>query len=667
MEPRPDGLPNRRVLAWPLALLGGIFVVLVAFGITGSSTGIVHDMVASGDDHSLIAGEPRAIRSDEWFVQTSWVISQVEQGLPVWNETFPGGMDATVQNDLPSVDWSTIFRPHLLGFFFLPFDQAMAFKWWLPGLGVIAAGYLLAVTLLPRRPLTSAALATAFFFSPFFQWWYLSLTLYPAIWASLVMAAILWALKSRRRRGVWILSGLSGYVTVSLGMGIYVPFIVPVTLVVAAFGLGAIASRDLGRPRFIERVRDIVPLLAAGVAGGAVMVVWMLTRWHTIEAFTSTVYPGERLQSVGGASPSELAQLFSGVISFALGKTNGVPLSVNPSEASTFFLPGLTLVAALVWLLFRRRRAGAAVDWLTVALILVGVVMFAFLYVPGWDAIAHALFLDRTTYSRLRIGFGVLSFVLTLVLAARFAEARDRGLGRIPWWVPTSAVVGATAMVAVVVARSVDLVGAGALLELIARRDLAVGTLFALGFIAVCGFFAGDRVAIASGGLLVLSLAQSAVVNPLYVGALDLRQTATVQAVQRFDEQREGAWIGINSSLIPTMMLVEAGVKTYNGVQGAPSSQMWEDIDPTKSYETVWNRLATTSWVSGEGDPAPRNPAPDQIQMTFDSCSPFAQEHVAWVLSAVPLDQPCVELAQEIQQGPEDMRIYAVRDAGGSG
>ena len=39
-----------------------------------------------GPDPAAIAGEPRAIRSDEWYVQTVWTVSQVQLGLPIGQE-----------------------------------------------------------------------------------------------------------------------------------------------------------------------------------------------------------------------------------------------------------------------------------------------------------------------------------------------------------------------------------------------------------------------------------------------------------------------------------------------------------------------------------------------------------------------------------------------------
>lgn len=662
VAPTADNLPNRRVIAIPLAALAVFFIILVACGVTGSSTGIVHSQISTGSDPDLIAGEPQAIRSDEWFVQSSWVISQVEQSLPAWNKSFPGGMDATVQNDLPSADWSTAFRPHLLGFFFLPLDQAMAFKWWLPALGVVASVFMFTMSLLPRRPLTAMALGVGTLFAPFLQWWYLSLTLYPVLWAFVVMAGFVWCLKTRRRGVAWAWGAAAGYATPALAMGIYVPFMVPAVLVTAAFCLGALFSSTMGRPRLRERVKDVLPIVVGGVVGCAVMVLWILTRLGTIRAFLETVYPGERLERVGGADLTQLAQLFSGFLSYGLQRSQGAPFTVNASEASTFLLPGVFLLAALAWTAVSRYRALHRLDGPTIGLVVAAVIMLAFMFVPGWDALAHLLLLDRTTYTRVRIGFGILSVVVIVLLTRRLEDAPGEGWrpARSLAWV--SAALAAASIVFVLL-RGDALIGFTAWIGIGARRDVIIAAAAACALIIMVWLFARRRVFAGSVLFLVTSLVLTAGVNPVYRGVLDLRDTATVAEVQKLDAADPGAWVGINASLVPTMMLVESGVETYNGVQGTPSDEMWSAIDPTGASEDAWNRLATVSWLPGEGDPDPRNPFPDQIQLTFDSCAPFAQEHVAWVLSPVVLDQACVTEVETIPEGAAEMRIYRVESA----
>ena len=662
VEPRPDGLPNWRLIAWPLALLAAVLLVFVTLGFTGSSTGVMHSTVSAGVDPDLIAGEPQAIRSDEWFVQTSWTISQVEQGLPIRNETFPGGMDATVQHDLPARDWSTGFRPHLVGFLFLPLDQAMALKWWLPGFAMIAACYLFVLALLPRRPITSAMIAVGFFFAPFFQWWYLSITLYPAVWAFLVMATVVWSVRSRGRWGRWVLASITGYVTVAMGTGIYVPFIVPAVLVALAFSVGMVLTRGPGDDAIRARLRKVVPLLAAGGVAVAVLGIWVVTRWDTIVGFTSTVYPGERLQAVGQARLSEFDALFSGVLSAGLEQGGGRPFGMNSSEAATFLLPGLFLFAVLIWHVVDRFRASRRMDWLSMALLSVGVLMAAYLFVPFWDGLAHLLLLDRTTYGRVRLGFGLLSIAMVVVAALRFDERARAGSRPIPRW---TALVG-TILAAVIAARvtyvAVREFGFAATLERIGALGAAGVAVLLLLFVASVWFFGRGRIAWGAALLLVLSIISSAGVDPLYRGVLDLRETPIADEIERLNTIDPGNWVGIATTPLPTMLLVQTAVPSFNGFQSAPSEQMWAEIDPEGDHEGTWNRLANVSWVAGDGDPAPRNPAPDQIQMTFDSCSEFAQDNVAWVISEVPMDQSCLSLVSNVSAGPTDMRFYRVEE-----
>jgi hypothetical protein len=663
VEPRPDGLPNWRVITLPLVILAAIFLGLVAFGVTGTSTGVVHAQISTGSDPDLIAGNPEGIRSDEWFVQTTWTISQVQQSLPLRNESFPGGMDATVQHDLPTRDWSTAFRPHLVGFLFLPLDQAMAVKWWFPSFAMMAATFLFAVVLMPRRPLSALGLGVAFFFSPFFQWWFLSITFYPPAWAMLVMATITWCLRARRRVGAWVLGALVAYLTVALGTGIYAPFIVPVVLIALAYGLGAVLMKDPQGAPIMRRIRRVLPVLIAGAVGGTVLVVWLVTRWSTIVGFTSTVYPGQRLQAVGHAGLNGFGGLFSGFLSSILATT--FPFDGNSSEASTFLMPGVFTGVVLVWLVVERIRAKAGIDWLVICVIAAGAVLLAFLFLPGWDLVAHLLFIDRATYGRARIGFGVLSVVMIVLVAVRLRERKAWSGGRrLPSWVPLTSAAMAALSIGIVIWLAVRRVDVATVLGTTSKWLVLLCAVIALLYILDVWLLARGSVAWGVAILLVISIVASGWVNPIYHGVLDLRSTKTVREVMQLNRSQPGTWVGINTSPVPTMMLVESGVSALNGFQSTPSRAMWHQIDPRGQNERIWNRLANVSWVARSGAPAPRNPAPDQIQMTFDSCDAFAQQHVTWVLAEGTVSQQCLRPVNSVQQGPTQMNIYKVVPAG---
>jgi len=651
--PTVDDLPNAKVLfAFPVVLLV-LLAVLVTLGITGSSTGILNQFFSNTPDAALVAGHPQGIRSDEWMVQTPLVISQVEQGLPLYNQGFPGGIDSTVQSDLPSRDWSIAFRPHLVGFWFLPLDNAMSLRWWLPPFAMIAACYAFFVTMRPRRPLTAAILATGFFCAPFFQWWFLPITFWPVAWSFLVMTSAVWLLRSHRVVPKVVLMAVVAYLTVTVAIGVYVPFMIPALLIAAAFVVGVLFTRsdDPRETCLLRRFRSLLPLLIAGLAGGVVVAVWVFTRLDTIGRFLGTLYPGQRLTEPGSSTFRQVLSLMAAPFSKNLGVDVAMPLDANPSEGSSFFMMGLFLIVPLVWMAWRKWRSTRRVDWLVVSLMVFLVVIAAYLVLPGWGVISHLLLLDRTTAARVRPGLGILTIVVVAVYAV-YVDERKVGGARVP--LPLIAVTSAlgavtTAALALVLGlRHVSLVTVGLAWVPIALIFIALILLLARG-----NFVAG------AAAFLAVSVAVAGTVNPVYVGVYDLNSTALVRYMKTLDASKGSEWVGVGT-ILPTAALQQSGLHSYSGFQSAPSPTMWAQIDPSNTYEAVWNRLANVRWVEGAGSPIPRAPQADVILLNFDACAPFARAHVNYVLSDSELTSTCVGLVREIQQGPRTFWIYRV-------
>lgn len=653
VSPTKEGLPNNKVLGIPLGFLSLLFVLLVCFGITGSSTGYFNQFFSNTSDSRLLAGSPKAIRSDEWNVQTTWTISQVEQGLPVINQTFPGGMDATVQHDLPSTDWSVIFRPHLLGFLFLPLDQAMAWKWWLPGFILIASIYFFGVTLLPRRPIFTTLLAIGFFFSPFFQWWYLSITFYPPAWAFLLMATGIWLLRTNKTKTRIFLSVLVGYLAVTVGTGIYVPFIVPSALVAAAFLAGFVLTKDsTALQGLLSRLKKLAGIGIAGLAALAVLGCWILTRLPTIQGFLGTVYPGQRIQLVGQASRADVEALFGGIFAIGVGKEGASPLGVNASEASTFLLPGLFVLGTVLALVISRWINLKGTDGVGVALLGLFAVGVLYFVIPYWDFAAKLLLLDRTTLTRFRLEFGLLSLLTLFYLVWRFdskievLKYRSRVL--LAFLGVTLAVIVNGYLIAELSSLSSPVITKWTLWMLI-------GVLFLITI-----FFIGSRrPVIAASSFLVMSLLAGGTVNPIYIGVYDLNDTEVAKEIKALPEAKQVNWVGVG--LFSTAVLVQSGLHGYSGFQSSPSTIMWQQIDPTGEQNQAWNRLAFVGWTPGEGEPKATNPFGDQIALNFDSCSQFAQLNVEYVLSESEIKQPCISEVDQVEQGSLVFHIYQIR------
>lgn len=644
-RPTADGLPSVRViLAFP-ALLLIIGVFLVSLGLNGSSSGAFYGTLYAGKDPALLVGQPQAIRSDEWNVGTVWIIAQVEQGFPARNETFPGGMDASIPYDLPHAEWSIAFRPHQVGYLLLGADQGTAWRWWLPGLALIAAAYALSVTLLPRRPLAAAALAVGFFYSPFFQWWYQSSTLWPAVWALATMAAIAWVLNSTRQTPRWIWAAIITYLTIVMAMGIYAPFIIPAVLVVAAFGLGLVVGKLRRRMPTREVLGRLLPIATAAVVAGAITGGWLLTKAATVEGFLSTVYPGERLTATGTGGPLSVARTIGFSFSQALDLGGGF-LGINSSEASTFFLIGAFLIPIAIFAIWREARARRVLPWALISLISVVLVFLAFMVLPGWDPAARLLLLDRSTADRVRIGVGLATFVL-LVAIVRHVD--DSGL-RVPR-LAAGSLAGLYLASQVALAVAVVLVGGDDKLWGAAPAWWAFAAVSA----TAVYLFARHRVGAGSLAFMSVMVASSIFVNPLYVGVFDLRETPASEAIR--DLGGESRWVGIGDPIV-SATLIQSGVEAYNGTQGAPSLEMWQNIDPDGQFEAQWNRIGTVFWASSEGEPVVTNPAADTILVTFDACSNFAEQNVDFVFTNRVLDQACLEETARFPSQGEDLVIY---------
>jgi len=643
-------LPSTAAVWAPIVAMFAVFLTLVVLGLTGSSTGALHGYFAPGTkDSQLVMGTPRLIRSDEWYVQSTWVISQVEQNYPRISNSFPGGTDASVPQDLPVRDWVALFEPHQWGFFLLPLRQALAVKWWTPSLLLCLSVFAFSILRLPRKPWAAFFLAVSAFLAPFVQWWFLSNTVYPIAWAFAVLAAVTALVRGHRRIGI-VLSAAAGYLTVTTAIGIYVPFILAAaypTLAVAV-GIGLVAGREIG---LVRALRRMIPLFAAGAAALIITLLWAWTRLDTIRAFLNTSYPGARSSPTGEIGKDGVIQLLTAPFQRDLLRTpNAGLIGINESESSSFVLIGLALVLPLAALAIRHWRRSREVDWITVSAVAVSAFMLAYQLIPGWDAVARLFLLDRVPAVRMRLGWGVLALIITVYALERFS---DRELSR-RWQ------IGLTGL---------SLLGTAVIVGVpwvwLVRHAPVAGTIW-IGYIAcalyvLVGLAASWRVPTVAALLLALvSGGLSWHVNPLYEGYFDMRTTPLAFAIEDVEAKDPGQWVVVGGSVPATVTVIETGQQGYVGTQGAPSPVMWNEIDPTNIRVYERNRLGQLQWVLGTGEPLPRNPSTDVIEMTFDPCGRFAQTYVEHVVSQVPIASTCMRLDRQVQEGQVNFLIYRV-------
>lgn len=618
--------------AWIFPIVVGVlFAVLVASGLNGSSIGALTSDPAGGAD--LVAGNPRHIRSDEFYVRTPIVIGQAERGFPSEVESGIGEHDVTVLLDLPTRNWAMIFRPHEWAYGVLPLEQAFAFDWW--GLSaVLLLGTYSFLLVLTRRPLWSSIGAVVFWASPFFAWWYLALSLgvagYGLGGAGLLLASFLPRWSPRVR---WCLVGAAAYVLTCFALTFYPPFQVPLAIVVAAVSIGwtwqQVAGGELAwRPIAVN----------AAVAGGITAVVsalFLVTRVDTLSAIMHTTYPGDRRVDGGDAPSGFIASSWFGLKYVQNPESMRDRVLSNESEGSSFLMIGLFLLPAIPLLWSRIAAPGARLRGALIGTLVGTSVVAVHMYLGLPGLVAKVTLLDRVPAMRAVIGLGIGSLLIAVLLGVQIHDAA--GALSLPRRLGAAAI---TAVVAVgyILTLASQYLHSGAP---VGRKDQLIAV---VAVVAVVGLFFW-RPLLGLSALAVCGLAVSLTVNPLTRGLGTITDAPLTRAVETIASSSKAppAWLNTIDMSMPA--LSAAGVDDVSAVNIYPDHTAWAELDPDGSDQPIWNRYAHTRWVL---DPTASAPlfallSNDTVSITIDPCGKQLDElHVGHVVVPAPVDAACL-------------------------
>ncbi len=280
----------------------GLFLVLVALGVTGSSLGWYRQLPGSAAVVELVGerklfGVYRGIRGDEFIAHaTPNALRQYLHDPPFPRTNYNVGLsgrDDLVLHDTgaPVRHFSMISRPATWGFFLFDLRRALAWYWLFPIFFGLWGVFFLFETLFPEQRKVNFLLAAATVFSPYCAAW----SFWPInnIGGLCVAAgAFLRLLRAETKKKQCVLAILAGWGASVSALSIYFPRIWPTAVLLGLVVLARICSEALWQ-RFRNPFRMAMLLLAAlvltGILGG-----WYLAAADTIDAVRRLVYPGMR-------------------------------------------------------------------------------------------------------------------------------------------------------------------------------------------------------------------------------------------------------------------------------------------------------------------------------------------------------------------------------------
>jgi hypothetical protein len=587
------GLSNRTKF---LASIWALFLLLVAGGIHGSSTGVTAGWWAQekpytgylfntsanesteGGVGEFLLPKARLIRWDEFLIATPLALSQLSHSprFPIINTNIGGGQNMLLSPQAPVLHIATLARPATWGYFFFGAQRGLAWSWWFGVFSCFTVLYLLFEVILKGNSGLAAFGAFWFCASAYVVCW----SLWPA---HLVFFAALGCLTAYHLLNSQIVSTqvvsavLLGLSIPGFVMFLYPPWQVPVGYLSLLLFIGLLIRDKLHLSlRRVTRLKFLCLTGALLLAGGLTLS-FVITCLPDLKVMSNTVYPGRRVSTGGDYS---FGMLFKGMYNVATIYA-GEPGIGNESEAASFYHLFPAVLIAVV-LSKRFRTSLGAIGWLLISYL---VAMLVFMLVGFPERIAKLTLMSYVPPYRADIGLGLASICLCVyaLTLSRDLNKKERGSfdRTVPW------IVGAVVVALLILHGRVFMNTADGFPP--ASAVLVIALL--AGFLSYCLLAA--RTTSFCGALSVILILTSAFFNPLATNLDHIYDSELAREVRRLTNQSADPplWIcygGGHAGVLVTTL----GGRSLTGIQWPPQLSIWRRLDPATVFESSYNRYA---------------------------------------------------------------------------
>ena len=599
-----------------------IVVAAVVLNISGSSLGMWNFWLGHDMYQDVVYGTPRAIRSDEYIVNTPLAFAQNYSNYSYFNSNIGSvPSDMFIIKDTPVWTLAEIFRPFHWGYLVLGSSRGLAFYWSARLVVLFLATYELMLLLTRRGASGNKALAvigaSLISFAPLIQWWFAVNGLVEMIIALAI--AIVCFDRYCKNHDSWHRAGYALVIAGCAGMyalTLYPAWQIPLAYVLLALAIHVVAS-NWGSIRM--RKNDVIVVAGVTTLFLVLMFSVVVMSFGTISAMLHTVYPGARYETGGGVT---LVELLSGIgaVFFPFKEYVG---GSNVCEASTFVtLFPLGLVLYVVNAVCRQK-----ID-LTSTILTILIVLFSVSAVVGLPSLLCKItLLSQVPAGRICVALGVLNVLLLAREASSFTEKNH--------WITIVGIVLLSVCSGVCVHYAYpDWAGTSTV--------AASAVVYCSVALALCAD--AQIVRKASAVLAVLILSASGIsVNPIQYSVKPITEQPLVKQIQEIDSRQHGTWAvdGDDSSRV-AQLLVANGLTTLNAVSVTPRMELWKKLDPDSEYKQVYNRYAFTVILVQGADvkerPLFESDAPDTFTLS-PTADDLAVLDVRYVLSSRDLTE----------------------------
>lgn len=547
--------------------------VFVTFKFHMSSVAIWDTYLSQSENEtSVVWGNPRSIRSDEWLVQTPFILSQVKQGFPIENYSLGEGRVPLVSS-LPVNHFSNLFKPNLWGFFVFNPERGFSVYWAYKIAALLGSCFLLFM-LLTRNNFWLSILGTLWIYlSSYTQWWFS--TNLPELLTSFsfIVTTFAYLLTAQKRICILFAAAVFAFYSISFVLLLYPPFQVPLVLLGAFIVAGFLLRDDNYKSLKDEAGFKAFVLLISFTIIPVVLFAVYREFFDTINLMMGTVYPGRRFSQGGDQG---VLRIFSGFFDFNYRGENFFPgIWGNVCEASNYLL--LFPFVALAWMgqcFYRKKFSILVAAILSYILLIMSWMIIGF---PHW--LAKYSLLSYSPGKRTMIGLGIASIIVTITFLSE-----DKLVGNYHKIYKLN--------VGLIVISAIGIFG-------FCLRYTKIDEFYTYGrIIPVVFLLLVSAIAIVYRRKVILAIAififtlQGWNTNPLGVGLSPIFEKDLARFVADVvKNDPDGRWMAVGELVLPNF-LKTSGALVWNGVNYVPRLKDLYLVDKGKNYEDIYNRYA---------------------------------------------------------------------------
>ena len=564
MKKLTEGIMKYRYLLGVIAL-----VFIVIFKINFSSIGMWSRYMNEMDTKNDIIGVARAIRSDEWLTQSSFMLGQAvsEDGYKIYNDNIAQGKSNMLFISAPVTDVLEISRPLLWGFHFLSVERGFSFYWGLKLVALILVSIELIRKVIGKDDILLVLVGgCALAFAPPMMWWMSTAVVDGYIYGAAVVVLFGYYMQN-------LDSKLWKKLLIALGIIICLPgftfMLYPAFQVPFGFLMAVFMIYDLIVNWKKLKKSDYIIMFSTIVSSFALIGRFILLSIEDIKIMMSTVYPGKRMELGGTLGVNIIVDYFMNIF-FPYTKS-----IVNTCEPSTYIY-SLTGLIILLVTYFKNIKQEKNKKGLIISLIVLYIIFLVWEFIGFNSKLAKISLLYFSPAKRTHIITGIIGVILSFIMIKKYKNNK--------YFSNKQAIIISIIVTFIAFVLAKDSSYKGFLSPL--KNEIFLSIVFALTYFMITG-----KTKQWAFVVLIVALVSGATVNPICIGISPVNETNISKQIKSIQaEDKDALWIG--SSNITGQYLIANGVKCLNGVNTYPNFGWLKLVDPEGKYDEVYNRFA---------------------------------------------------------------------------